>query len=425
MFDIGTKQLRIIFKPKDPANYESFSWRADGSGFYLTTNQDREYLNLAFYDVNSEQLYFLENRDYDITSVSLTNDDNLLAWISSEKSYSRLYCVRIEPGKPLGMSHRVSVPSLPSGVYYLHWAPHSHIASIRIRSPRIPSDIWTWNADNNDLHQVTFSTTAGLDLTKMVLPTHHSFKARDGVSIHGLLYLPSKGGGKLPVVINVHGGPTSQALPTYNAKFQYLLTRGIAIFDLNYRGSLGYGKTFARLNDRRQRAKEYLDLEDALDWLSQHGAVDSERAGVMGVSYGGYLTMAAMTRLPKRFDAGVASVGVSNWISALEGASPQLKAGDRYEYGNIDDPNDQKFFHEISPITHVGDIVSPIMVIHGANDNRDPPAESDQFVRAIRKNGGEVEYLRFPDEGHHIRKLSNKLIAYRRMADFLERHLKQ
>jgi dipeptidyl aminopeptidase/acylaminoacyl peptidase len=133
--------------------------------------------------------------------------------------------------------------------------------------------------------------------------------------------------------------------------------------------------------------------------------------------------MAAVTRLPDYFDAGVAFVGVSNWVTALEGASPQLKASDRLEYGDIDDPDDREFFREISPITHVDNVRAPVMVLHGANDPRDPVEESDQFVRAIRERGGEVQYLRFPDEGHGIRKLENRITAYRRIAEFLERVL--
>jgi len=143
----------------------------------------------------------------------------------------------------------------------------------------------------------------------------------------------------------------------------------------------------------------------------------------MGGSYGGYLTMAAVTRLPARFRAGVAFVGVSNWLTALAGASPELKASDRIEYGDVDDPEDRAFFESISPITHVANVRAPVMVLPGANDPRDPVTESDQFVRAIRERGGRVEYLRFPDEGHGIRKLQNRLTAYRRIATFLEQAL--
>ncbi|HYP54578.1 MAG TPA: prolyl oligopeptidase family serine peptidase, partial [Pyrinomonadaceae bacterium] len=116
-------------------------------------------------------------------------------------------------------------------------------------------------------------------------------------------------------------------------------------------------------------------------------------------------------------------VGVSNWVTALEGASPQLKASDRIEYGNIDDPGDREFFKQLSPLTHVANVRAPLMVLHGANDPRDPVTEADQIVRAVRERGGRVEYLRFPDEGPGIRKLSNRVIAYRRVARFLEQSL--
>jgi dipeptidyl aminopeptidase/acylaminoacyl peptidase len=257
----------------------------------------------------------------------------------------------------------------------------------------------------------------------MVVPEPLDFPARDGVELHGLYYAPrgAPGDGAPPLLLSVHGGPTSQARPWFDAVLQYLLTRGIAVFDLNYRGSTGFGKSFARLNDGRLREAEYLDMEDAVRFLGESGRVDPARAAVMGGSYGGYLTMAGLARLPETFSAGVAFVGVSNWVTALEGASPQLKASDRVEYGDIDDPEDREFFRSISPITHVAGVRAPVMVVHGANDPRDPVTESDQYVRGVRERGGEVEYLRFPDEGHGIRKLENRLIAYRRIADFLER----
>jgi dipeptidyl aminopeptidase/acylaminoacyl peptidase len=143
----------------------------------------------------------------------------------------------------------------------------------------------------------------------------------------------------------------------------------------------------------------------------------------MGASYGGFMTFAALAQMPDRFRAGISFVGVSNWVTALRGTSPELKATDRIEYGNIDDPEDYKFFVDLSPITHVNNVRVPLMVLHGANDPRDPVSEADQFVAAIRDRSGDVDYLRFPDEGHEILKLSNRIIAYRRIAAFLKRTL--
>jgi dipeptidyl aminopeptidase/acylaminoacyl peptidase len=419
LYDIAASRLDTLFRPAERASYGGFAWKRDGNGFYVATNQDGEYAALAFYDVAGRRLTYLERPDRDVEAVALSGDDRWLAWTTNEGGYSALHVRDLERGT------NAPAAELPRGVYGITWAAESPVLSITVGSPQVPGDVWTWNVATGAVHRATRSDAAGLDPARMVLPEHHSFPARDGVTIHGLLYLPpnAPAGARPPVLMTVHGGPTSQARPTFDPMKQYLLTRGIAVLDLNYRGSTGYGKTFARLNDGRLRENELYDLEDAVRWLESTGRVDASRVAVSGGSYGGYLTMAALARLPHLWRAGVASVGVSDWISALEGASPQLKASDRIEYGDIDNPADREFFQTISPITHVGDVRAPVMVIHGANDPRDPVTESDLYVRRIREQEGVVEYLRFPDEGHSVRQLSNRIILGRRVAAFLERHL--
>jgi dipeptidyl aminopeptidase/acylaminoacyl peptidase len=125
--------------------------------------------------------------------------------------------------------------------------------------------------------------------------------------------------------------------------------------------------------------------------------------------------------------AGAGPPDIARFLNVRSAVSPSLSPDGRtlafLEYGDIDDPAEREFFAQLSPVTHVREVRAPAMVIHGANDPRDPVTESDQFVRGIREQGGRVEYLRFPDEGHGIRKLSNRLIAYRRIAAFLEASL--
>jgi len=419
LLDVATGRLDTLFAPADRASYRSFAWVSDGSGFYLATDQDRDEAGLAFYDLRARALRWIETPSQDVEDVGLSPDGHVLVWSVNDGGYSTLTVRDLRSGAT------IAGPDLPRGIASITWAEGASVAAFRVTGPQVPGDIWVWSPEAGTTRRATFSDAAGLDLAGMVIPTHHDFSARDGVTLHGLLYLPRglAAGAQPPVLLAVHGGPTAQARPDFDPVVQYLLTRGIAVFDLNFRGSTGYGKAFARLNDRRLRAIEYLDMEDAVQWLHTLGTVDPRRVAVMGGSYGGYLTMAAMTRLPAAFRSGVAFVGVSNWVTALEGASPELKASDRIEYGDIDDPDDRRFFAEISPITHVENVQAPVMVLHGANDPRDPVTESDQFVRGIRAIGGEVEYLRFPDEGHGIRKLSNRIIAYRRIAAFLERTL--
>lgn len=423
LVDVASGRVDTLFRPADAASHAGFSWTPDGRGFYMASNQDRDLTALAHYDVAQRRLRWIATPEAEVEGVALSRDGRWLAWTVNENGYSRLHVRDLRDGRD------VPPPAaLPPGVYGLEWAERAPLLAVSVAGPAVAGDVWSWNLAAGTLVRSTESSLAGLDPRAFVVPEAVSFPSWDGEVIHGLLYLPRAGarqggGQRPPVLLGVHGGPTSQARPTYSPAFQYLLSRGIAVLDLNFRGSTGYGKRFTRLDNQRLRPNAVKDMAGALDWLGQDGRVDTARAAVMGGSYGGYMTFAALTTLPGRFDAGVGFVGVSNWVTALEGASPALKASDVIEYGNIDDAAERAYFTSISPITYVDSVRAPLMVLHGANDPRDPVAEADQLVRAIRARGGDVEYLRFPDEGHGIRKLSNRVIAYRRIARFLERTL--
>jgi dipeptidyl aminopeptidase/acylaminoacyl peptidase len=426
LLDLQSGELATLFKPEIASDYGSFAWKPDGSGFYVTTDQDREHTGLAWYDLGGRTLTWIETPDHDVEQVDLDHDGRYLVWTTNEGGYSAFHARDLQENRDLPDAE---TPKLPPGIYGVRWAEGAPVLAVTVNGPQVPSDIWTWDLRNGaggtGAMRATRSSMAGLDPESFAVPQALDFPASDGVMLHGLLYLPKGAAGtKPPVLLGVHGGPTSQARPGFNAVFQYLLSRGIAVFDLNFRGSTGYGKTFSRLDNGRLRPNGVRDMAEALDFLKKDGRIDASRAAVMGGSYGGYMTFAALTAFPDRFRSGVSFVGVSNWITALQGASPQLKASDRIEYGDIDNPKDRAFFEEISPIHQVSRVKAPLMVMHGANDPRDPVTESDAFVEGIRQNGGEVEYLRFPDEGHGIRKLANRVAAYRRVAAFLERTLR-
>jgi dipeptidyl aminopeptidase/acylaminoacyl peptidase len=416
-------RLSTLFKPEVASAYGSFSWTPDGTGFYFVGDQDRELAGIAFYDLGSGKMRWVETPEYDLEQVDLDHEGRYLAWTTNEGGYTVLHV------RDLAAKRDLEAPKLPPGLYGIRWAERAPVLAVSVHAPQVPGDIWTWDVRQGaQASRATISSTAGLDPESFVVPVAVDFPARDGVMLHGLLYLPQGTAGTAgkkppPVLLGVHGGPTGQARPDFHEVFQYLLTRGIAVFDLNFRGSTGFGKTFTRLDNQRLRPNAVRDMADALDFLARDGRVDAARAAVMGGSYGGYMTFAALTAFPDRFRGGVSIVGVSNWVTALEGAEPQLKASDRIEYGNVDDPEDRAFFAEISPIRQVDRMKAPLMVLHGANDPRDPVTESDRFVEGIREHGGTVEYLRFPDEGHGFHKLANRVTAYRRVAAFLEKVL--
>lgn len=416
LLDVNTGKLTTLFKPKIASAYASPNWLSDGSGFYLLTNQDREFQNLAFYDLKAKKLSFVATDDHEVEALALSHDDRFLATVTSVGGYSRLDVVDRKSGQ------KVLTPELPKGVYDIRFAAKANKLLISVNGPRSVGEAFVWDPATGALTQPVRTSWSGLDGAAMSVPEPIEFKARDGQTIHGLFYAPkaAEDGRKPPLLLMVHGGPSAHASPTYSAELQYLVARGVAVLDLNYRGSTGYGKSYARLNDRRLRVNELADTADAVAWARNSGRVDPERAAIMGGSYGGYLTNAAVGAYPDLFKAGISFVGVSDWVKALEGAGPALKASDRLEYGDIDDPDDRKFFASISPINNVAKIKTPLLVEHGANDPRDPVTESDRFVEGVRKNGTEVIYLRFPDEGHSMVRRENRVHAYRRIAEFLE-----
>ncbi len=417
LLDLVTGAMTTLFAPTDaPSQYHSIEWLPDSSGFFLITDQGRDFTGLAFVSASDGAPRFEHTPERDIEGLALSPDGQALLWTENEGGFSTLHA------RPLVAGGEIAVPPLPRGVYTVGFAEHANVVAITIGSPRIPGDVWRWDLRDGSVRRVTRSTLAGLDPERLVEPSAESFEARDGVTIHGLLYLPP-GVARPPVVIDLHGGPTAQARPEFTAIQQYLIARGVAILDLNFRGSTGFGKTYARLDNGRLRPNAVRDMQDALRWLERDGRVDASRAAVMGASYGGYLVFAALTEFPTDFRGGVSFVGVSNWVTALEEASPELRASDRLEYGDIDDPADRAFFEQLSPITHIDRIARPLLVSHGANDPRDPPTESDRFVVGARARGVEVDYVRFPDEGHGVRHLANRVHLYQRVAAFLERIL--
>lgn len=416
LLDVLNSTLSQINDEGDPSNFENILWKSDGQSFYMITNYGEEFNGVAMYTIEDQSMEYIFQDTFDVEQI-ISKGKNSIHMISNQMGYSVHSILDVTNG------NASETHVWPKGRYSLTASKDGAKLVAHIRSPKTPGDLWYWTDELDNAVRITQSSNAGIDLDKMVLPEAHSFTARDGLEVHGLLYSPQNKNPNTPLVIRLHGGPTAQARPEFRALPQYLVSRGFVIFDLNYRGSTGYGKTYARENNLRKREAELNDLEDAVKYLSDKGIASPHKTAIMGGSYGGYLTMAAMTRLPEVFKCGVSFVGVSNWITALEGASPQLKASDRLEYGDINDNEDRKFFESISPIKYIDQVKSPVMVIHGANDPRDPVTESDMFVNGIRSNGGEVAYLRFPDEGHSIRKMKNRITAYVRVAEFLEKNL--
>lgn len=420
LLDVRTGRIEALFEPEISAAYSDYAWLPDGSGFYLSTNQDREFSGLAFYDLEKKTLTWVVTPDADVENVTLSGDGRYLAYTTNNDGFSTLHAWDRANDKP------IATPRLTVGVYGVEFASAASALRISITGPSTPGDVHVWHVEKNVLKKPVQSSLAGLTASHFVTPTSIRFKARDGVTLQGLLYLPvvTSDAPTPPLVVNVHGGPTAQARPSFRPQLQYLVNNGIAVLDVNVRGSTGFGKTYARLDNQEKRLDSVRDLADTVAFLANDPRINGNRVAVMGGSYGGYMVNAVLGSYPGVFDAGVSMVGVSDWVRALQQASPGLKASDRIEYGDIREPRWQAFYKDNSPINNAENIDVPLLVSHGVNDPRDPVTESDRIVETVRQSGGEVTYLRFPDEGHSLSKQPNRVAFYRTMADFLEKTLK-
>ncbi len=262
----------------------------------------------------------------------------------------------------------------------------------------------------------------GLTLAKM---KPISFKARDGLTVHGYLTLPPGMEPKnLPMVLNVHGGPWSRDTWGYDGEIQWLANRGYAVFQVNFRGSTGYGKKFLNAADREWGGKMHDDLVDGVAWAVKEGVADPKRIGIFGGSYGGYATLVGLTFTPDLFACGVDIVGPSNLITFQETIPPYWKPFEPIFWARVGHPvKDAEFLKSRSPLFKVDQIKKPLLIAQGANDPRVKKSESLQMVDALKRAGKVVEYVEYSDEGHGFARPENRLNFYGRAERFLAEHI--
>ncbi len=202
---------------------------------------------------------------------------------------------------------------------------------------------------------------------------------------------------------------------------QYFLNNGYAVFEPNVRGSSGYGKEYASLDDVRNRMDSVKDLKAGVEWLQDHPDADADRIVAYGGSYGGFMVLSALTEYPDLWAAGVDVVGIANFVTFLENTSDWRRSLREAEYGSLDE--DREFLQEISPTNNIENITAPLFVLHGENDPRVPVSEAEQIVDDVRDQGVPVRKLIFPDEGHGFSKLENRIEAYSAVVEFLDEHV--
>jgi dipeptidyl aminopeptidase/acylaminoacyl peptidase len=256
-------------------------------------------------------------------------------------------------------------------------------------------------------------------------------RARDGLTLVSYLTLPAGSAGlrpakPVPLVLDVHGGPWARDSYGFNSEHQWLANRGYAVLAVNYRGSIGFGKSFVNAGDGEWAGKMHEDLIDAVEWAVREKIADPAKVAIYGASYGGYAALVGLTLTPERFACGVDIVGPSNLITLLESIPPYWKAFFEDMAHRVGDPRTEAgraHLMQRSPLSHVERIKRPLLIAQGANDPRVKQAEADQIVAAMREKNLPVTYVLYPDEGHGFARPQNRLSFYAVTEAFLSQYL--
>ncbi len=391
----------------------------------LSSDEGGEFSHLRAYDLTTGKLSDFEKATWDIAFTYYSRDGRYrVTGINEDGSV----VLRIKAVAPNGTETAVQLPTLPGGeIRGVSFSQNSARMAFYLNGDRSPSNLFVHDFKTQQVKQLTQTLSKEINPADLVEAQVVRFKSFDGMVIPNIYYKPKEASAKnkVPAIIYVHGGPGGQTTRGYSAQIQHLVNHGYAVLGINNRGSSGYGKTFFAADDRKHGREPLWDCIEAKTWLASQDYIDHERIAIMGGSYGGYMTAAALAFRPEAFKAGVNIFGVTNWIRTLESIPPYWEAQRKSLYEEIGDPvADREFLTATSPLFHAKEIRKPMLVIQGANDPRVIKAESDDIVAAIKKNNVPVEYVVFDDEGHGFSKKKNTAEAYQRILDFLDKHLK-
>lgn len=420
----GTRR-RLLPREGEPRGaHLAEGWSADGRAVHFTSDRAGEFreamrlpLPQAADGAPGEPQRLSAHTPWDVSSADLDPQGRWLAVLANVDGRGELRLLDPHSGQERPLASRPE-----GGVSRVAAHKASGELALQISSPRGPSQVWALDPASGRLEAWTRTTApAGLDLQSMPDQEIVRWRSFDGRTISGILSLPpATFSGRRPVLMVMHGGPESQARIGWNGRLNYLVRElGIAVLEPNVRGSSGYGKTFLDLDNGRRREDSVRDMASAIDWTATHPRLDAQRVVVMGGSYGGYMALAASTRLADRIAGAVSSVGISNFVSFLERTESYRRDLRRVEYGDERDPAMREFLLSISPLTNAERITKPLMVAQGRNDPRVPWTESEQIVRRLQTLERPVWYLLADNEGHGFARRENADYFFVTLTSFL------
>jgi len=423
LYNRATNKIAEVSEEGKPGSYNGQSFSNDNKYFYYTTDAGNEFSYAVKYEIatgNREVVYedkwdvngygFSENEKYRIAAVNVDGRIVVRIWDNASGSV-------------------ISYPDIPgSTISGFKISDSEKNMALLLGSSKMIGDVYLWEIGATEMKKLTSTMNPEIDPGMLIDAQVIRFKSFDSIEIPAIYYKPHTATkkNKVPALVSVHGGPGGQSMLYYDPLIQYLVNHGYAVLSVNNRGSSGYGKTFYKMDDRNHGDKDLRDCIWGKKWMQGLDYINGEKIGIIGGSYGGFMTMAAMTSFPDEFVVGVNFFGVTNWIRTLRSIPPFWAAQRNALYQELGDPftADSVRLYQISPLFHGKKVKNPVLVLQGANDPRVLKVESDEMVEAIKTNNVPVEYIVFPDEGHGFVKRENEIKAYSQVLDFLDKYLK-
>jgi dipeptidyl aminopeptidase/acylaminoacyl peptidase len=406
VLDLASGKATQIAPKVSKVLYANARLSRDGRSVYAISTKDSDFGRLVQIDIASgKDTVLTQDLKWDVENFTMSDDDRLLAYVVNEDGFSNVVV------RDLVTRRALPQPQLPRGVLQnLEFSPDKSKLAFDLSTATSAGDVWTWDLTGGSLARWTTSELGGLDPAKLAEPQLVRFKSFDGLSVPALVYRPVGvvADFRTPVIIDIHGGPESQTRPSWNVGAQYFAAVLSATVILpNVRGSIGYGKRYADLDNAEKREDSVKDIGALLDWIATQPNLDKDHVVVYGQSYGGYMSLAVSTHYADRLVGSVERYGISDFASFLKNTEAYRRDNRRAEYGDERDAKMQAVFKRIAPLANVAKITKPMLVMQGANDPRVPKSESDQVVAGIRGNGVETWYVVFADEGHGFAKKPN------------------
>ncbi|MBN1165471.1 MAG: S9 family peptidase [Candidatus Krumholzibacteriota bacterium] len=423
LYDRRTGEVKHITPHRGDINYRPEDFSPDSKYLYYLTDEGRDFTYLKSYEIETGKTETVEQADWDITYSKLSRTGRYRVTGINVDGKTEIKIHDAKSGDPVGL------PRLPDGVITsVGISDSERLMKFYVNGSRSPNNLYVLNLETGKYLKLTDSMNPEIDRDDLVEAEVIRYKSFDGEVIPSIYYRPRgiKPGKNIPALVLVHGGPGGQSRVGYRETVQYLVNHGYAVLAVNNRGSSGYGKRFYKLDDMKHGEDDLRDCIEGKNWLIHTGYVDPERIGIIGASYGGYMVLAALTLTPEEFALGVDLFGISNWVRTLESIPPWWEHFREALYQEMGNPEtDKEYLTRISPLFHADKIVRPLMVLQGANDPRVLKIESDEIVEAARKNGVDVDYIVFDDEGHGFMKKANRISGYKAILGFLDKHLKK